>query len=122
MVEPAAVPYCRPRVVTVFKDLALAPGSTATSETLENDILNIALRIQSTGTAGVQIQEPHDREGWSTTGSMEVLEGETVWHYTLKQDKFRIRVENGSGDRVAVTIQANLPCRAEAPQEMVRRW
>ncbi|OAT87094.1 hypothetical protein [Desulfotomaculum copahuensis] len=102
----------RPQVFALIERMTLAAGAIATSDPLEADIMDTAFSIRSTGTVDAAIEE-FDGEQWQVADSMEVLEGDTVWHHTLKNAQFRLRLENKSERDAVVSINVNLPCAVE---------
>jgi len=102
----------RPQVFALFSGLNLAAGAAAVSDPLEAEIMNTAFSIRSTGAVDAFIEE-YNGEKWSTADQMEVLEGDTVWHHTLRNARFRLRLENKSEREAVVSVRVNLPCAME---------
>lgn len=102
-----------PNITSLAQELKLGAGETMELECPRATLLNIGFRIRTTGQMNISVEE-YNGEDWKTTGELEVEKGETVWHYILKKNSFRLRLNNpSSSNDVVVSVDVNLPCLKE---------
>jgi len=107
-------PEVWPNVVPLAQNLTLAPGGAVVLEAPRATIMNVGIRVRTTGTVNAALEEFDDTD-WIPKDRMECLEGDTIWHHQLRHPRFRLRLENPSSDaEVAVSIDLNMPKRPES--------
>lgn len=105
-------PEVWPNVLSLARDLKLAPGARTILDAPAAEIMNIAVRVHTTGAVNTSLEEMDDT-GWAVRDRMECLEGDTVLHYQLRRSTFRVQVFNPSDkDEVTLSIDVNMPRRS----------
>ncbi|MDI6709962.1 MAG: hypothetical protein QMC81_03510 [Thermoanaerobacterales bacterium] len=106
-------PEVWPNVVPLVKDLALAPRAGTVLDAPRATIMNVGIRVRTTGTLNAVLEE-FDGADWIARDRTECLGGDTLWHHQLRHPEFRLRLENPSPDgEVTVSIDLNMPQRPE---------